>query len=55
MLTAIGNDYGYEKLFERQIQALGKPGDVFLAYSTSGKSPNILKALVFAKSAGIST
>ena len=37
ILTAIGNDYGYEKLFARQIQALGKRGDVFIGYSTSGK------------------
>ena len=50
ILTAIGNDYGYEKLFERQLQTLGKPGDVFFAYSTSGKSPNILRALEFVKS-----
>jgi len=55
ILTAIGNDYGYEKLFARQLQALAKPGDVFFAYSTSGKSPNILKALEFAKSSGIPT
>ena len=55
ILTAIGNDYGYEKLFARQLQALAKPGDVFFAYSTSGKSPNILKALEFAKSYGIPT
>jgi D-sedoheptulose 7-phosphate isomerase len=48
ILTAIGNDYGYEKLFERQLQTLAKPGDVFFAYSTSGKSPNILRALEFA-------
>src|SRR5215469_5891073 len=41
VLTAIGNDYGYEKLFERQILALGSPGDVFIAISTSGQSPNI--------------
>ncbi len=45
ILTAIGNDYGYEKLFSRQMQALGRPGDVFLGYSTSGSSPNILRAL----------
>ncbi len=53
ILTAIGNDYGYEKLFERQLQTLSKLGDVFFAYSTSGKSPNILRALEFAKSNGI--
>lgn len=45
ILTAIGNDYGYERLFARQIQALGRDGDIFIAYSTSGKSPNILQAL----------
>ena len=45
ILTAIGNDYGYEKLFARQVQAHGRPGDVLIAYSTSGRSPNILRAL----------
>jgi D-sedoheptulose 7-phosphate isomerase len=49
ILTAIGNDYGYEQLFGRQIQALGQQGDVFIAYSTSGKSPNILAALQMAR------
>ncbi len=44
VLTAIGNDYGYEKLFVRQVQALGIMGDVFIGYSTSGRSPNILRA-----------
>lgn len=53
ILTAIGNDYGYEKLFERQIQALGRKGDVFLAYSTSGRSPNILAGLREAKARGL--
>jgi D-sedoheptulose 7-phosphate isomerase len=55
ILTAIGNDYGYEKLFSRQIQALGRPGDIFIAYSTSGKSPNILSALKEAKGQKIIT
>jgi D-sedoheptulose 7-phosphate isomerase len=45
VLTAIGNDYGYERLFERQILGLGCPGDVFVAISTSGRSPNILRAI----------
>ena len=45
VLTAIGNDYGYERLFERQILALGCPGDVLIAISTSGRSPNILRAI----------
>lgn len=44
-LTAIGNDYGYENVFARQVQALGQQGDVLIAISTSGKSKNILKAL----------
>ena len=45
VLTAIGNDYGFERLFERQILGLGCPGDVFVAISTSGRSPNILRAI----------
>ncbi|ALX13458.1 phosphoheptose isomerase [Burkholderia cepacia JBK9] len=53
VMTAIGNDYGYEKLFERQIQATGRPGDIFWAYSTSGRSPNILRALEVARTAGM--
>ncbi len=52
-LTAIGNDYGFEHLFSRQIQALGKKGDTLVAYSTSGTSPNILKALKEAKAQGV--
>ncbi|MBT8524347.1 D-sedoheptulose 7-phosphate isomerase [Polynucleobacter paneuropaeus] len=55
ILTAIGNDYGYEKLFARQVQALGRKGDVLIAYSTSGKSPNILEALKVANAADITT
>jgi D-sedoheptulose 7-phosphate isomerase len=53
ILTAIGNDYGYEKLFSRQIQALGRTGDVFIGYSTSGKSPNVIKAFEAARAAGL--
>jgi D-sedoheptulose 7-phosphate isomerase len=53
ILTAIGNDYGYEKLFARQVQAHGQKGDVFITYSTSGKSPNILAALAEAKCRGV--
>ena len=49
IMTAIGNDYGYESLFSRQIQAVGNEGDIFIAYSTSGESPNILKAIEDAK------
>ena len=55
ILTAIGNDYGFEKLFERQVQALGRRGDVLVAYSTSGRSPNILRALHTARSIGMCT
>ncbi len=44
ILTAIGNDYGYEKIFARQIEALGNAHDVFIGYSTSGKSLNIIRA-----------
>ena len=53
ILTAIGNDYGYEDVFARQVQALGQSGDVFIAISTSGNSPNILKAIEAAKSIGL--
>lgn len=53
ILTAIGNDYGYDKLFTRQIQAHAKKGDVFIAYSTSGKSPNVVAALQEAKKLGV--
>jgi D-sedoheptulose 7-phosphate isomerase len=45
VLTAVGNDYGYDQVFARQLNALGAPGDIFCAISTSGKSPNILAAL----------
>jgi D-sedoheptulose 7-phosphate isomerase len=55
ILTAIGNDYGYERVFARQLEALGQPGDVFMGISTSGNSPNILRALEFCRSAGITT
>ena len=53
ILTAIGNDYGYVDVFARQIQAHGRAGDVFIAISTSGNSPNILKAIETAKSIGL--
>jgi D-sedoheptulose 7-phosphate isomerase len=45
VLTAIGNDYGYDRVFERQVLGLGRPGDVLILISTSGRSPNILKAI----------
>jgi len=44
-LTAIGNDYGFDMVFSRQVQALGNPGDVLLGISTSGNSPNVMKAI----------
>jgi len=52
-LTAIGNDYGYERVFARQIEALGRKGDVLFAISTSGHSKNILRAIEAAHAAGI--
>jgi D-sedoheptulose 7-phosphate isomerase len=55
ILTAIGNDYGYECVFARQLEALGQPGDVFFAISTSGNSPNILRALELVRNTGIFT
>lgn len=55
ILTAIGNDYGYEKLFERQIEAHGCKGDVFIGLSTSGNSGNILKGLIRSKELGLTT
>jgi|TARA_B110000902_G_C14102266_1_gene511122 D-sedoheptulose 7-phosphate isomerase len=55
ILTAIGNDYGYNNLFARQIQALGNEGDVFIAISTSGNSKNIVEALSICKEKGIKT
>ncbi len=54
-LTAIGNDFGFEKVFSRQIEGLGKKGDVLIVLSTSGRSPNILDAITQAKSQGIMT
>jgi D-sedoheptulose 7-phosphate isomerase len=55
VLTAIGNDYGYESVFERQVRGLAKKDDVFVAISTSGRSPNIVAALRAARSIGTAT
>ncbi len=52
-LTAIGNDYGFDRVFERQVDALGRPGDVLLAISTSGRSPNVVKAAETARRRGM--
>lgn len=54
-LTAITNDYGFEQVFARQVEGLGQRGDVLLAYSTSGRSPNILAALRTARAYGLVT
>jgi D-sedoheptulose 7-phosphate isomerase len=55
ILTAIGNDWSYEVVFSRQIEALALPGDVFLAISTSGNSKNLVRALEVAKALGVHT
>lgn len=54
-VTAIGNDYGFETVFSRQIEALARPGDVVLGISTSGNSPNVLKAMSSARRMGLQT
>jgi D-sedoheptulose 7-phosphate isomerase len=53
VITAIGNDYGYDRVFERQVVGLGRPGDVLIAISTSGRSPNILRAAEAARRQGL--
>ena len=55
ILTAVGNDYGYERVFARQIEAIGQAGDVFIGISTSGNSPNVLRALELSMQMGIVT
>jgi len=55
VLTAVGNDYGFERIFERQVRGLGRRGDVFLAISTSGRSGNVLAALRAAREGGLTT
>ncbi len=55
ILTAVGNDYGYDQLFRRQVEANALPGDVFLGISTSGNSANILEALAACQQAGITS
>jgi D-sedoheptulose 7-phosphate isomerase len=54
-LTAIANDYGYERVFSRQVEALARPGDCLIAISTSGSSPNVLSAVTSAKAIGCKT
>ncbi|MGD0734840.1 MAG: D-sedoheptulose 7-phosphate isomerase [Terracidiphilus sp.] len=55
ILTAIGNDYGYEKVFSRQVEALGNKGDLLVGISTSGNSPNVIAALKAARAQGLAT
>lgn len=55
ILTAVGNDYGYEEVFRRQVEALGKKGDVLIGISTSGQSQNIVRAMEKAKELGMVT
>ena len=55
LLTCLGNDTGYEQVFSKQLEATGQQGDLLLAYSGSGNSPNILRALQVAKGMGITT
>lgn len=55
ILTAVGNDFGYDTIFERQVEGLGKKGDVLIGLSTSGNSKNVLLAMAKAKSLGITT
>jgi D-sedoheptulose 7-phosphate isomerase len=55
ILTAVGNDYGFERAFSRQVEALGQTGDVFFGISTSGRSPNVLAALTTCRQLGIVT
>ena len=55
IITSVGNDYGFDEIFARQVSALGKKGDVLLGISTSGRSPNVIKALQAAKDIGMLT
>ena len=54
-ITAIANDYGFDRVFERQLEAYGSPGDVLVALTTSGRSPNMRRAVVAAAGAGLKT
>lgn len=55
ILTAVSNDYGFDEVFARQVEALGRPGDALLAITTSGNSPNVLRALEAANKMGLTT
>jgi D-sedoheptulose 7-phosphate isomerase len=54
-LTCIANDYGYDRVFSRQVEALGRPGDVLVGFTTSGNSPNVLAAFRVARDLGVTT
>ncbi len=54
-ITCAGNDFGFENIFSRQVEAFGNPGDVFIGFTTSGNSANILKAFEAAKKQGLAT
>lgn len=54
-LTAVGNDMGFERVFSRGVEALGQPGDLFIALTTSGNSPNLIRAVHMAKEKGLKT
>jgi len=55
LLTCIANDYGFEQVFARQVEGLGQPGDVLVVFTTSGNSPNLIRALHAAKARGLRT
>lgn len=54
-LTAIGNDYGFDRIFDRQVEAIGRPGDLLIGISTSGNSRNVLRALAYGKDHSMNT
>jgi D-sedoheptulose 7-phosphate isomerase len=55
LLTCIGNDYSFDEVFERQVEAFVRPGDAVIAFSTSGRSPNVVRGLAAARAAGAAT
>lgn len=55
VLTAIGNDFSFDQVFEKQVQALGRPGDILMAISTSGKAANVIRAVQAARAMGLRT
>ncbi|MEO7715133.1 MAG: SIS domain-containing protein [Capsulimonas sp.] len=55
LLTCIGNDYGFDEIFARQVESLGRPGDVFIGFTTSGNSENVLRAILKARERGLIT